>query len=61
MIRDTNDVAAAANGDARPESRTTFGIIEGGLDPTKRLGTAVELLRQAADMGLHISALTKSG
>jgi hypothetical protein len=54
MIRDTDDVATAANGDAQPESRTTFDVIEGGLDPIKRLGIAIELLRRAADMGLYI-------
>jgi hypothetical protein len=53
----TDDAAPAANGDARPGGRAVFGVVEGGIDPIRRLGTAVELLRQAADMGLSLNLL----
>jgi hypothetical protein len=54
MSNDNGAADEAAGESARPETRTIFSIVEGGVDPIRRLGTAVELLRQAADMRLHV-------
>jgi hypothetical protein len=54
-MSDSNGAADEAAGeDARPETRAILDVIDGGFDPIRRLGTAVELLRQAADLRLHI-------